>query len=96
LEGAKIAWGSPTNTASYPEDSFDVVYDNNGKDLEACQPAIDHFKVHQPLMAQSYLTLICCDISVSFVAYMYWEELGRPVARDNTSMDAVFSKTGCT
>lgn len=45
LQGATIAWGNPTDTASYPAGDFDVVYDNNGKDLETCQPAIDHFKV---------------------------------------------------
>lgn len=38
-------WGDPTNPAHYPEGPFDIVYDNNGKDLETCQPLIDHFKV---------------------------------------------------
>lgn len=38
-------WGSPTDTAAFPAGAFDVVYDNNGKDLDACKPLIDHFKV---------------------------------------------------
>ena len=45
LSGANIIWGSPTDTSAYPSDSFDIVYDNNGKDLNTCKPAIDHFKV---------------------------------------------------
>ena len=44
-EGVTIAWGNPADTAALPSGSFDVVYDNNGKDMAACQPAIDHFKV---------------------------------------------------
>ena len=44
-EGATIAWGSPADVSAIPSGSFDVVYDNNGKDMAACQPAIDHFKV---------------------------------------------------
>ncbi|GIL71894.1 hypothetical protein Vretimale_649 [Volvox reticuliferus] len=43
-EGATIAWGDPTKPSTYPRGSFDVVYDNNGKDLTSCQPMIDHFK----------------------------------------------------
>lgn len=42
--GANVVWGSPTDPSSYPSGAFDVVYDNNGKDLETCQPLIDHFK----------------------------------------------------
>ena len=44
-EGVTVAWGDPADTTALPSDSFDVVYDNNGKDMAACQPAIDHFKV---------------------------------------------------
>ena len=40
-----MVWGSPTDPASIPAGAFDIVYDNNGKDLEACKPLIDHFKV---------------------------------------------------
>lgn len=45
LNNARVIWGSPTDTATYPSEKFDVVYDNNGKDLDTCKPAIDHFKV---------------------------------------------------
>ena len=45
LSGANIVYGSPTDTSSYPSDQFDIVYDNNGKDLDTCKVAIDHFKV---------------------------------------------------
>lgn len=44
LEKATVVWSNPTDTATYPSEKFDVVYDNNGKDLDACKPAIDHFK----------------------------------------------------
>lgn len=44
LPGATIVWGSPTDPSTYPSDSFDIVYDNNGKDIDACKPLIDHFK----------------------------------------------------
>ena len=43
--GANVVWGSPTDPSSLPSQDFDVVYDNNGKDMEACQPMIDAFKV---------------------------------------------------
>lgn len=42
--GASVVWGSPTDVSRYPSGPFDVVYDNNGKDLQTCQPLIDHFK----------------------------------------------------
>ncbi len=44
-KGATIVWGDPTKPSTYPRGNFDVVYDNNGKDLASCQPLIDHFKV---------------------------------------------------
>lgn len=44
-EGAKIVWGDPANESDFPSGSFDVVYDNNGKSLESCQPLINKFKV---------------------------------------------------
>lgn len=44
-KGVKIVWGDPANPDSNLEASYDVVYDNNGKDLEACQPLIDKYKV---------------------------------------------------
>ncbi|PNH08146.1 Chloroplast stem-loop binding protein a, chloroplastic, partial [Tetrabaena socialis] len=43
-EGASIAWGDPAKPSTYPRGNFDVVYDNNGKDMGSCQPMIDHFK----------------------------------------------------
>ena len=42
--GGSVIWGNPTDPATYPEGAFDVVYDNNGKNLEACRPLIDHYK----------------------------------------------------
>lgn len=41
--GAQIVWGSPTDPSTYPSGDFDIVYDNNGKDLDACKPLIDHY-----------------------------------------------------
>ncbi len=43
-EGVNITWGDPADAAALPEGPFDVVYDNNGKTLDVCQPAIDAFK----------------------------------------------------
>ncbi|KAL3142267.1 hypothetical protein ABBQ38_002609 [Trebouxia sp. C0009 RCD-2024] len=43
-QGAKIHWGSPSDTSAIPSGDFDVVYDNNGKDMDACKPLIDAFK----------------------------------------------------
>lgn len=45
LPGLKVKWGSPTDYTTFPEGPFDVVYDNNGKDLESCKPLIDASKV---------------------------------------------------
>ena len=39
LQGATVVWGSPADPSTFPAASFDVVYDNNGKDMAACQPA---------------------------------------------------------
>jgi nucleoside-diphosphate-sugar epimerase len=44
LPGLNVVWGNPADPAAIPSGWFDVVYDNNGKDMEACQPLIDHFK----------------------------------------------------
>ena len=41
--GAEVVWGSPANPQDFPAGAFDVVYDNNGKDLESCQPLIDRY-----------------------------------------------------
>ena len=48
-QGAKIVWGSPSDASAIPSGDFDVVYDNNGKDMDACKPLIDAFKVSLPL-----------------------------------------------
>lgn len=44
-QGLQVVWGNPADPSTYPRGSFDVVYDNNGKDLESCKPLIDTFKV---------------------------------------------------
>ncbi|PSC72036.1 Chloroplast stem-loop binding of 41 kDa chloroplastic [Micractinium conductrix] len=44
LGGAQVVWGNPTDASSIPAGPFDVVYDNNGKDMDNCKPLIDHFK----------------------------------------------------
>lgn len=46
-EGAQVTWGDPADPSTYPDDSFDVVYDNNGKKLDVCKPLIDTYKVNQ-------------------------------------------------
>jgi len=45
--GASVVWGSPADPSCYPAGDFDVVYDNNGKDMEACQPLIDAYKARR-------------------------------------------------
>ena len=44
-EGVTISWGNPADEASLPDGPFDIVYDNNGKALDVCKPAIDKYKV---------------------------------------------------
>ena len=44
LPGVNVVWASPTDPSAYPAGPFDIVYDNNGKDLDNCKPLIDHFK----------------------------------------------------
>jgi nucleoside-diphosphate-sugar epimerase len=43
-EGVTISWGNPADDASLPDGPFDIVYDNNGKALDVCKPAIDKYK----------------------------------------------------
>ncbi|KAK3278543.1 hypothetical protein CYMTET_13523 [Cymbomonas tetramitiformis] len=43
IPGASVVWGNPTDPASFPSGHFDVVYDNNGKDLDNCKPLIDTY-----------------------------------------------------
>lgn len=44
LKGVKVHYGNPALYSTYPEGPFDVVYDNNGKDLDTCKPLIDAAK----------------------------------------------------
>lgn len=48
VDGLKVVYGNPADPSTYPASeagAYDVVYDNNGKDMASCQPMIDHFKV---------------------------------------------------
>jgi len=42
-KSCEVIWGSPKDTNNLPMVRFDVVYDNNGKDLETCKPLIDFY-----------------------------------------------------
>lgn len=44
-EGVKVIFGSPEDTSALPGDKFDVIYDNNAKDLKVNQGLIDLAKV---------------------------------------------------
>jgi hypothetical protein len=44
-KGVKVVYGNPADPSTYPPGKFDVVYDNNGKDLDTCKPLIDLYKV---------------------------------------------------
>ena len=39
--GVKTVWGSTSDCAACASGKYDVVVDNNGKDLDTCQPVID-------------------------------------------------------
>lgn len=45
VRGVKVHYGSATDYSTYPEGPFDVVYDNNGKDMDSCKMLIDAAKV---------------------------------------------------
>lgn len=45
MRGLKVHYGSVTDYSTYPEGPFDVVYDNNGKDMDSCKMLIDAAKV---------------------------------------------------
>ena len=55
-QGVKIQWGSPSDSSAVPSGEFDIVYDNNGKDMDACKPLIDAFKVTAPACLSAKLT----------------------------------------
>jgi hypothetical protein len=92
LPGLKVTWGSPTDYSTYPEGPFDVVYDNNGKDLESCKPLIDASKVGgTPVMPSSLESLhvpmgsfrrleclcrCCCSASLSCCKRATWPAPG--------------------
>ena len=40
-KGVKTVWGSPADPGASAPGPFDVVVDNNGKDLDTCQPVVD-------------------------------------------------------
>lgn len=42
-KGAKVMWADPTDPATFPAESFDVVYDNNGKTIDECKALIDKY-----------------------------------------------------
>lgn len=44
-QGLQVVWADPTKPSTYPRGNFEVVFDNNGKDMESCKPLIDNFKV---------------------------------------------------
>ena len=64
LPGLNVVWGNPADPAAIPSGWFDVVYDNNGKDMAACQPLIDHFKV----AGAEFLVLGCSGCSPCVVS----------------------------
>ena len=43
LRDVDVVYGDPKNPDTYPEGKFDIIYDNNGKKLEECQPLIDTY-----------------------------------------------------
>ena len=38
-----MVWGNPADPASFPPGDFDIVIDNNGKDIDSCKPLIDAY-----------------------------------------------------
>ena len=62
-KGVQVAWGDPADPSSAPDTSFDVLYDNNGKDMEACQALIDKFKVihGSPRDTLAHSSQLCCS-----------------------------------
>jgi len=56
-----VIWGSPTDPASWLKESFEVVYDNNGKDMDSCKPLID---AHMVGTARSWFAQSLCVTSV--------------------------------
>lgn len=44
VPGLTTVYADPADPATYPSTDYDVVYDNNGKDMASCGPLIDAFK----------------------------------------------------
>lgn len=61
-QGAKIHWGNPSDSSAIPSGDFDVVYDNNGKDMDACKPLIDAFKVVTHIATPATPSLWHCSL----------------------------------
>lgn len=61
-QGASIHWGNPSDSSAIPSGDFDVVYDNNGKDMDACKPLIDAFKVITHMSTPLTLDLWLCSL----------------------------------
>lgn len=43
LPNVNVIYGDPKDPSTYPQWGFDIIYDNNGKSLEECQPLIDKY-----------------------------------------------------
>lgn len=41
--GVRILWGNPADPSCFPDQDFDIVIDNNGKDIESCRGLIDTY-----------------------------------------------------
>ena len=39
----EVVWGNPSDPSCFPAGDFDIVIDNNGKDIDACKPLIDTY-----------------------------------------------------
>ena len=61
--GLQIQYGSPTDPSTYPEGSFDVIVDNNGKSMAECQPLIDTYANEvRPCSHPLPLPVNACDV----------------------------------
>lgn len=74
VPGLNVVWGNPADAAAIPSGGFDVVYDNNGKDMEACQPLIDHFKVRR----RAFFVLFLGALFVGFTGLAWHCRATRP------------------
>mmetsp|Transcript_38664 Transcript_38664/g.98886 ORF Transcript_38664/g.98886 Transcript_38664/m.98886 type:complete len:370 (+) Transcript_38664:130-1239(+) len=42
-QGVRVAWGNPADLSSFPPGEYDIVVDNNGKDVDTCRALIDTY-----------------------------------------------------